>query len=98
LARIYGGFAARAREKRVMFNKGAAIDQGRFCVLTILYTRVYLRISTFNFSMCLGVQILFSSYKNSEPRSRNKNVPEESKTPFPLDGYYSVTQNLCAFP
>jgi hypothetical protein len=57
---------ANIREERVMFNKGAAIDQGRFCVLTILYTRVWLRIPTFNFPMCLGLQLLFSSYKNSE--------------------------------
>jgi hypothetical protein len=42
------------REKSLMFIKGAAIDQGRSCVPTILYTRVCLRIPTINFPMCLG--------------------------------------------
>jgi hypothetical protein len=44
----------RAGERRFMFPKGAESDQRGSCVLTILYTRIRLRISTFGFPMCSG--------------------------------------------
>jgi hypothetical protein len=57
----YGGsMATRVREKRFMSHKGAAIDRGWFCVLTIFYTRVCLRI------LCSGLSPPFPPYKNLE--------------------------------